>query len=151
MLIGGKIIQGGSGSRGGYIALKDTARIRRSATPLPCFASGTSPPPRAFHPASFQSRYVSSVLSRSQHAIHRLIASAHALSLAHTATRLVTYTPAKGNTYWHETSSRPARSLESVVLPEGVKERVVADLGDFLGGARWYAERGTFVSMISDL
>jgi chaperone BCS1 len=62
--------------------------------------------------------------------------------MAHTATRLVTYTPAKGNTYWHETSSRPARSLESVVLPSGVKERVVVDLEEFLGGAKWYAERG---------
>lgn len=83
-----------------------------------------------------------SVLSRSQTAIHRLIASAYALDQAHTATRLVTYTPVKGNTYWHETSSRPARSLESVVLPSGVKERVVVDLDEFLGGAKWYAERG---------
>jgi hypothetical protein len=29
-----------------------------------------------------------------------------------------------------------------VVLPSGVKERVVVDLEEFLGGAKWYAERG---------
>ncbi|KAJ9091286.1 hypothetical protein QFC21_007275 [Naganishia friedmannii] len=63
-------------------------------------------------------------------------------SIKQSASRLVTYTPAKGNTYWHETSSRPARSLQSVVLPEGVKERVVRDLSEFLAGSSWYAERG---------
>ncbi|KAJ9115730.1 hypothetical protein QFC24_006913 [Naganishia onofrii] len=83
-----------------------------------------------------------SVLSRSQSAIHSLIASAHSTSIKQSASRLVTHTPAKGNTYWHETSSRPARSLQSVVLPEGVKERVVRDLSEFLGGASWYANRG---------
>lgn len=129
------------GSRDVSTASSGIARTRPLEIPLQCSKSGTlylTCCANCVAPCLTPR----SVLSRSQSAIHRLIASAYALDMAHTATRLVTYTPAKGNTYWHETSSRPARSLESVVLPNGVKERVVVDLEEFLGGAKWYAERG---------
>lgn len=37
---------------------------------------------------------------------------------------------------------RRKRPLESVVLAEGVKERIVGDVQDFIGSASWYHDRG---------
>lgn len=37
---------------------------------------------------------------------------------------------------------RRKRPLDSVVLDEGVKERIVNDVKDFLGSGRWYYDRG---------
>ncbi|KAK6373648.1 Complex III assembly protein translocase and chaperone [Exophiala oligosperma] len=41
--------------------------------------------------------------------------------------------------FGHPRSKRP---LESVILDEGVKERIVEDVQDFLSSAKWYYERG---------
>ncbi|OAX84118.1 hypothetical protein ACJ72_01507 [Emergomyces africanus] len=38
--------------------------------------------------------------------------------------------------------SRRKRPLESVILDKGVKERIVADVKDFLGSGSWYYDRG---------
>ena len=37
---------------------------------------------------------------------------------------------------------RRKRPLDSVVLDDGVKERIVADVNEFLGSAKWYYDRG---------
>lgn len=37
---------------------------------------------------------------------------------------------------------RQKRPLDSVILEKGVKERIVADIQDFIGSAKWYADRG---------
>lgn len=34
--------------------------------------------------------------------------------------------------------------MDSVILPEGVKERILADIDEFLKGERWYVDRGKF-------
>ncbi|KAK5464600.1 Complex III assembly protein translocase and chaperone [Exophiala xenobiotica] len=41
--------------------------------------------------------------------------------------------------FGHPRSKRP---LESVILDEGVKERIVEDVQDFLSSSKWYYERG---------
>lgn len=42
---------------------------------------------------------------------------------------------------------RTRRLLESVVLDQGVKERIVDDVTAFMGRGQWYAERGLFLSL----
>jgi len=37
---------------------------------------------------------------------------------------------------------RRKRTLSSVILDQGVKERIVSDVKDFLGSSRYYYERG---------
>ena len=37
---------------------------------------------------------------------------------------------------------RRKRPLESVILDKGIKERILSDVKDFLGSARWYYDRG---------
>ena len=37
---------------------------------------------------------------------------------------------------------KPSRPLETVVLPPGARERLVADVDDFLSSERWYVNRG---------
>jgi chaperone BCS1 len=39
---------------------------------------------------------------------------------------------------------RPKRPLDSVVLEEGVKERISVDIKAFLRRRQWYADRGTY-------
>ena len=38
--------------------------------------------------------------------------------------------------------AKPSRPLETVVLPPGARERLVADVDDFLSSERWYVDRG---------
>ena len=46
--------------------------------------------------------------------------------------------------YWNQDATVPARPLESVVLPEGAKARVIGDLDDFLAPETyaWYRHHG---------
>ncbi|KAI0311895.1 P-loop containing nucleoside triphosphate hydrolase protein [Amylostereum chailletii] len=43
---------------------------------------------------------------------------------------------------WRYVSSRPQRSLKSIILDAGVKEVILDDAKDFLGSKQWYADRG---------
>lgn len=46
-------------------------------------------------------------------------------------------------TDWKEFGDpRRKRPLHSVILDEGIKERIVADVKDFLGRQQWYVDRG---------
>ena len=44
---------------------------------------------------------------------------------------------------WNHVASRPKRSMNSIVLDEGVKELLLEDARDFLKSKQWYADRGT--------
>jgi mitochondrial chaperone BCS1 len=43
---------------------------------------------------------------------------------------------------------RPKRPLDSVVLQEGVAERIISDIKAFLSRRQWYADRGVFSSLL---
>lgn len=49
-----------------------------------------------------------------------------------------------GDCYWKRCTARPNRPWSTVILPDGVKERLVADAIDYLNVStrRWYANRG---------
>jgi chaperone BCS1 len=49
---------------------------------------------------------------------------------------------ARGVTWEKFGKPRQKRPLDSVILEKGVKERIVADIKDFIGSAKWYADRG---------
>lgn len=44
--------------------------------------------------------------------------------------------------HWNHVACRPKRSMNSIVLDPGVKDRLVSDARDFLKSKNWYAERG---------
>ncbi|KAL5492998.1 hypothetical protein ACEPAI_4446 [Sanghuangporus weigelae] len=46
------------------------------------------------------------------------------------------------NNDWTLAGSRPRRPLASVVLDNRVKKRLIADIKEFLGSEKWYADRG---------
>ena len=43
---------------------------------------------------------------------------------------------------WRYVSSRPQRSLQSIILDAGVKETILEDARDFLTSNQWYSDRG---------
>lgn len=43
---------------------------------------------------------------------------------------------------WSLAGSRPKRPLSSVVLDQGIKERLLVDAKDFMSNEKWYAARG---------
>lgn len=43
---------------------------------------------------------------------------------------------------WSHVASRPKRSLNSIVLDEGIKELLLDDARDFMKSKQWYADRG---------
>jgi len=46
------------------------------------------------------------------------------------------------NSMWWQMVTRPKRSLDSIFLPEGVKEMIVDDLTDFLEAKDWFRKHG---------
>jgi hypothetical protein len=43
---------------------------------------------------------------------------------------------------WARSTARSIRPLSSVILEEGVEEKLVRDAKDFLQSAKWYSDRG---------
>jgi hypothetical protein len=43
---------------------------------------------------------------------------------------------------WARSTARSIRPLSSVILEEGVEEKLVRDAKDFLRSAKWYSDRG---------
>jgi chaperone BCS1 len=80
-------------------------------------------------------------LSSSRHLFASLLSEARALAEASTEGKTVVYT-AWGVEWRPFGKPRRRREMGSVVLAEGVAERVASDLKGFLGRAKWYAERG---------
>ncbi|KAF1821292.1 mitochondrial chaperone BCS1 [Dissoconium aciculare CBS 342.82] len=76
-----------------------------------------------------------------RHIFQELFTEAHQMSLSLNEGKTVVYT--SRNTAW-EISGTPKRKrpLESVVLAEGLAERVQADMREFLDARTWYLDRG---------
>lgn len=66
---------------------------------------------------------------------------AHELAIKAVEGKTVIYN-ARGVTWERFGHPRQKRPLDSVILEKGVKERIVADIQDFIGSAKWYADRG---------
>ncbi|KAG9775739.1 hypothetical protein KCU88_g5060, partial [Aureobasidium melanogenum] len=76
-----------------------------------------------------------------RHVFESLFKEAHDIATQSVEGKTVIYTAwgTKWDKFGHPRSKRP---LESVILDEGVKERIVADVQDFLSSSKWYYERG---------
>jgi chaperone BCS1 len=48
----------------------------------------------------------------------------------------------RGNFYWRNVGTRPARLLQSVICEDGIAQSAYSDMKDFLEAATWYADRG---------
>ena len=80
-------------------------------------------------------------LSTSRHLFPILLSEARSLAEEATEGKTVVYT-AWGVEWRPFGKPRRRREMGSVVLAEGVAERVEKDLRGFLGRGNWYAERG---------
>lgn len=69
-----------------------------------------------------------------------IFADAHSLAEKAQEGKTVMYTGGMGWTPFGE--PRRKRPLESVILDEGVKERIVDDVKDFMRSRQWYVDRG---------
>ncbi|KAI9800524.1 MAG: hypothetical protein M1825_004072 [Sarcosagium campestre] len=76
-----------------------------------------------------------------RHIFEELFKEAHDLALQRQEGKTVVYT-AWGTEWRPFGQARRKRPLDSVILDEGVKEKIVADVQDFLESGKWYFERG---------
>ncbi|KAL9596139.1 MAG: hypothetical protein Q9219_006000 [cf. Caloplaca sp. 3 TL-2023] len=76
-----------------------------------------------------------------RHIFEDLFLEAHRLAQKSVEGKTIVYT-ARTSSWERFGEPRRKRPLESVVLDEGVKEKIVADLKDFLHSERWYDDRG---------
>ncbi|KAH0565307.1 hypothetical protein GP486_001307 [Trichoglossum hirsutum] len=76
-----------------------------------------------------------------RHIFEALFTEAHQLAMQLQEGKTVIFT-AWGTEWRPFGQPRRKRPLESVVLDEGIKERIVKDVKDFLGSGRWYFDRG---------
>lgn len=72
--------------------------------------------------------------------LHTLIEEMVAARAAATKTQIEVFT--FSNSYWKLACRKDKRSLESVILPDGLTENLVADIDGFIANRAWYAERG---------
>lgn len=76
-----------------------------------------------------------------RHVFESLFTEAHKLAQQSTEGKTIVYT--SRSTSWEKFGEpRRKRPIESVILDKGVKERIIADLLDFLASAKWYYDRG---------
>ncbi|KAH9815819.1 BCS1 N terminal-domain-containing protein [Melampsora americana] len=80
-------------------------------------------------------------LARDRHLLVQLLSEAKTVSMKTEEGRIVIYT-AWGAEWKPFGQPRTKRPITSVVLDQGVKENLVRDIEDFMGRAKWYAERG---------
>ena len=76
-----------------------------------------------------------------RHIFEDLFRDAHRLAQQSTEGKTIVYTSRSTN--WEKFGEpRRKRPIESVILDKGVKERIVADVRDFLSSSKWYYDRG---------
>lgn len=76
-----------------------------------------------------------------RHIFEDLFTEAHRLAQQSTEGKTIVY--ASRSTNWEKFGEpRRKRPIESVILDKGVKERIVADIQDFLNSSKWYYDRG---------
>ncbi|XWX01936.1 hypothetical protein V2A60_009968 [Cordyceps javanica] len=91
-----------------------------------------------------------SCLGRDPAILKRLLADARLLYLQKDDRKTVIYRATSSvssygtDSYWQRCMSRPNRDFSTVILPDKVKQDIIADAGDYLEPAtrRWYANRG---------
>jgi chaperone BCS1 len=76
-----------------------------------------------------------------RHVFEDIFREAHLLALSAQEGKTIMYT-ARGAEWTQFGDARKKRPLQSVVLDKGIKERIVADVRDFLGRQQWYVDRG---------
>lgn len=76
-----------------------------------------------------------------RHIFESIFEEAHALAVAANEGKTVMYT-ARGTEWVPFGEARRKRPLDSVILDRGIKERIVADVKDFLARQSWYVSRG---------
>ena len=76
-----------------------------------------------------------------RHIFEELFQEAHQLAQQSTEGKTIIYT-SRGTSWEKFGEPRRKRPLESVILDEGVKERIVSDVKDFLNSGKWYYDRG---------
>lgn len=76
-----------------------------------------------------------------RHIFEALFTEAHRLAQQSTEGKTIVYT--SRSTSWEKFGEpRRKRPIESVILDKGIKERIVADVQDFLDSSKWYYDRG---------
>ncbi len=76
-----------------------------------------------------------------RHVFEAMFKEAHALATQSIEGKTPIYIPRSIS--WDQFGNpRQKRPLDSVILDKGVKERIVADVQDFMASEKWYAERG---------
>ncbi|KAI9775894.1 MAG: hypothetical protein M1835_005669 [Candelina submexicana] len=76
-----------------------------------------------------------------RHVFEELFTEAHMLAMHSQEGKTLVYTA--WNTDWKPFGQpRRKRPLESVILDQGVKERIVGDVKEFLQSGKWYLDRG---------
>ena len=76
-----------------------------------------------------------------RHIFEDLFMEAHQLAQQSTEGKIIVYN--SRGTFWEKFGEpRRKRPLDSVILDEGVKERILADVEDFLSSSKWYYDRG---------
>ncbi|KNZ52384.1 mitochondrial chaperone BCS1 [Puccinia sorghi] len=81
-------------------------------------------------------------LSRDRKLLVDLLKEAKSVSMRTEEGKIVIYTSSGGAEWRPFGQPRTKRPLSSVVLDQGIKETLVADIKEFMGRARWYADRG---------
>ncbi|TVY68993.1 Mitochondrial chaperone BCS1 [Lachnellula suecica] len=76
-----------------------------------------------------------------RHIFGDIFKQAHELALTAQEGKTIIYTT-KAFDWSQFGEARRKRPLESVILDSGIKERIVADVQDFLGRQQWYVDRG---------
>ena len=76
-----------------------------------------------------------------RHIFQDLFLEAHKLAQQSTEGKTIIYT-SRGISWEKFGEPRRKRPIESVILDEGVKEKIVEDVKDFLSSGRWYYDRG---------
>lgn len=76
-----------------------------------------------------------------RHIFEELFTEAHKLAQQSSEGKTIVYI-CRGISWEKFGEPRRKRPIESVILDEGVKERIVADVKDFLASGKWYYDRG---------
>ncbi|KAF8329373.1 uncharacterized protein EI90DRAFT_2997066, partial [Cantharellus anzutake] len=145
----------GLGSAGGYIVPGEDARGKEGGRPLSLLPSWD-----ATHSIWFKKRLMRvtrskkylgegqveyslsiQIYTRSHKTIHDLLLEAKREYESATESRVSVYVCDQYNN-WYYAGSRPKRSMDSVVIPEEVKELLVEDAKDFMDSEAWYGQRG---------
>jgi mitochondrial chaperone BCS1 len=80
------------------------------------------------------------IIGRGQHVVRQLVEDARAAAMRATRKQSELYVSTMW--YWNKIGAIAPRPLATVVLPDGMAERITADVTEFLESRAWYTERG---------